>query len=145
MKTLLFLSLLSAGAGIDAGEMTLREDGRLTGPGNITFEAENRSKAPLAILGVVFAKDPKSGNNIILKSTMEVAVIPAEPSVFRLSVNDEEFARWKGRHSELTIGMTYAKPDESERWQFQNLLKPEEAARQPAGEFKVKGYFKAHY
>ena len=141
MKILLILFLNAA----IAGPMTLREDGRLSSPGTITFEAENRSKSPLAILGVVFAKDPKTGNNLILKSTMEISVIPSEPSVFRLEINTEEFVRWKREHGELTVGMTFAKPDEAERWQYQNLLKPEEAARQPAGELRVKGFFKTIY
>jgi len=141
VKTLLLLLL----ANTIAGPMTLREDGRISSPGTVTFEAENRSKAPLAILGVVFAKDPKTGNNIILKSTMEVSVIPAQPSVFRLDINTEEFVRWKAAHGEITVGMTYAKPEEAEQWQYQNLLKPEEAARQPAGEFRVKGFFKSQY
>ena len=127
--------------------MTLRGDGRLTGPGTVTFEAENRGgpKSSLAIIGIVFAREKQKNTPVILKSTPEQAVIPTEPSLFRLKISDEEWAEWTRQYDPLTVGITFAKPDEAQRWTYQNLLKPEDAAKQPPGEFKVKGAFKPGY
>jgi len=141
MKLFLFFTLSTF---VFANDMTLRGDGRLTSPGTVTFEAENRGgpKDSLSVIGIILGKHRKSGATTVLKSTLAQAVIPADLTVFRLNINDEEWVTWTREHEPITVGITFEKPEDGQRWQYENLLKAEDAAKQPPGEFKTKGYFR---
>lgn len=120
----------------------LRHDGKLTGPGTVHFQAYNDSTGSqdLKIIGIIFGKN-REGALEILKSTPTQAVIPSHPSAFTLVVNDKEFSDWEKRYSALTIAFTFESEQARNRWEYVNLLKPEDVARGRPGEFLVKGSF----
>lgn len=127
--------------GAPAPKMQLRQDGRLTGPGVVTYEAENHAeKKDLTLQGIIFGKD-RSGAVKILKSTPTVEVIPSKPSVFTLRVLPKEFDEWSKLYGDLTIAFTFPAEKDHNKWDFLNLLTQDDVAGQAPGQFKVKGAF----
>ncbi len=128
-------------AGTGAAKREMRGDGRLVGPGLVTFEVFNRGTSPLTTIGIIFGKDKTTGATEVLKKSGEHGVIPAEPAKFTLTVSDGEYSSWAKRFTELTIAFSFPTEAEKSRWRYENLLTPHDQETTPAGEFRIRGAF----
>jgi hypothetical protein len=115
----------------------MRADGKLTGPGTVTFEVFNRATdgRPLTVIGILYAK------NEVLKKSGEHGVIPAESTRFTLDVSPEEFAKWSRLYGDITIAFSFPSEAEKSRWRYENLLTPRDQETTPAGEYRIRGAF----
>lgn len=128
-----------AGAG---SKTEVRYDGRLTGPGEVSYEATNQGDTTLTILGIVFGQEREKTGIKVMKETKSFAVLPGKVTKFSLAVTDAEYKDWSKRLDALTIAITFPPGTDGEKWQYVNLLTPQDAADSKVGKFKVKGAFK---
>ncbi len=121
---------------------TLHYDGKLTGPGSVSFEAYNLDtmNRTLAINGVIFGR---LGLNVkVLKTSQVFTVVPGKPTRFTLNVTQREFTEWSDKKmTGLTVAIGFADEAERDRWRFENLLTQKDVLAARPGEFQVKGAF----
>ncbi|MCB0406460.1 MAG: hypothetical protein KDD51_16885 [Bdellovibrionales bacterium] len=128
-----------------AGGGDIRYDGRLTGPGTVTFDIS--TKAPdivsLKVIGLIYGQHRQTNSRDTLSKTMEAIVLPTASARFHLEVSPDQFRHWTRTHNDLTVGISLEAQKDAADWRYENLLTREDELNAQQGNFLVRGLF--HY
>ncbi|MEZ4752662.1 MAG: hypothetical protein R3B54_19105 [Bdellovibrionota bacterium] len=123
----------------------IRYDGRLTGPGTVTFDISNRAPdiISLKVIGLIYGQHRQTNGRDVLSKTMEAIVLPTASARFHLEVSPDQFRNWSRTHSNLTVGISLEAQKDAADWRYENLLTREDELNAQQGSFLVRGIF--HY
>ncbi|MCB0405494.1 MAG: hypothetical protein KDD51_11975 [Bdellovibrionales bacterium] len=128
-----------------AGGGDIRYDGRLTGPGTVTFDIS--TKAPdivsLKVIGLIYGQHRQTSSRDTLSKTMEAIVLPTASARFHLEVSADQYRHWSRTHQDLTVGISLEAQKDASDWRYENLLTREDELNARQGNFLVRGLF--HY
>jgi hypothetical protein len=125
------------------GDMSLRHDGQVTGPGTIRFEIDRSGATlpPLAVYGIVFGTRQDSGQVEVLAKSDTRQVLAGKATRFTMDVSPENFEDWTKRCTKLTVAIALPTERDRQRWTYRNLLTQDDAEKAKDGQMRVKGEF----